>query len=74
MFPLAVFSSAVAEICPTESSHLCAVGGREAAERGSGPSSASNLLCDFGQVTFPFWACFLIYTMGALPAVSICEG
>lgn len=64
---LAVFSSAVAEIRSAGSSHLHAGGGRKATEQVSGPISASHLLCDFGPVTFPFWACFLTYTMGALP-------
>lgn len=36
--------------------------GRDAEEEG--PISASCLLCDFGQVTFPFWA---------LLAVTVCE-
>lgn len=35
--------------------------GEKAGEEGCGPTSASHLLCDFGQVTFPFWASVFLF-------------
>lgn len=64
MYLLAVLASISAKICLTKSSHLQAMAGArgtEAREEGSVPISASHLLCDFGQLTLPFWASVFLF-------------
>lgn len=73
--PLASWPSTSAKICPTKSSYLYAVEGGAGREAGRRVWSHLSLplLCESGQVTFPLWTCFLICTVSALPAVTVCE-
>lgn len=57
--PSASWASASPEICPSESSSVCAMegaNGERGRRGGSGPVPASLLLGESGPVTFPFWA------------------